>query len=98
MAAFIPAILAGIGGAAGIFGQKPQKQATEQTTTQDSNISGSQSGSSRPLYDDDQLAIRDQIFRSLLNRLNTDPDLSGYGAQGVQNINRAADLRKMALN
>lgn len=97
MAAFIPAILGGIGAAAGIFGQKPQKQATEQTTNQSQQSNASTSGSSQPLYDDQQLAIRNQIFQTLLSRLNQDPSLSGYTSTGLQNINRAGDLRRQAL-
>lgn len=95
--AAIGAVLGGAGLLSGLLGPKPQKQATVQNSSTTQNTSSSGSGSSQPLYDDTQLAARDDIFRRLLGRLNTDPSMAGYSAEGLQNINNTSDARQQVL-
>lgn len=95
--AIVSGVLGGAGLLSGLLGPKPQKQATVQDTHSDVTTQNQGTGSSLPLYDPTQLAARDDIFRRLLGRLNTDPSMSGYSAEGLQNINNTSDARQQVL-
>jgi len=89
----VPLAISGLGALAGSFGNKPQK-----TTTDSSNISTGnfqQSGYTAPVYDPATQELRDTLT-SQFKGLAT-PDLSGYAASGIGQINNNSDIRTRAL-
>lgn len=90
MAAFAaPLIGAGISALTGLFGaKKPQTQTTNSTNTSTPDLTGQQQ------------FLENLIGDSAVNQVKAGaPDLSGYAANGLQNINTAADIKsKTASN
>ncbi len=90
MAAFIAPIISGlVGGLGGLF-----KKPTQQTNT--TNVD--QTSTNTPNLSPDQLALSDTFTKALIDRFNTDPNLAGYSAGGLQQINAAADARSKIAN
>ena len=93
--AFIPALIAGLGGLGGLFGSKTQQQ---QTSTQNQQ-SGSTSNTSGLNVNTPQLnpvasSGYEQLSSLFQNLLGKDPDLSGYQAQQTGNINNLANQQQ----
>lgn len=89
----LPLAISGLGALAGIFGNKPQKTTTD--STQKFNSSNNTSASTNPVYDPATQALRDSLTSKFTNLTN--PDLSGYAAQGINQINNNSDIRTKAL-
>lgn len=100
---FIPALLGGLSFLGGALGNRKQTQTSGGTSsTSSSNSSEGYNttdtyGTSRVAYDPTQLAMRDQILGRYSALMQEDPDLKGYEAQGIRDINRTNDLEQEAL-
>lgn len=70
---FIPLISAGVGAAGSYFGGKAANKAKSSTS---------------PTYAPEFNPLKDRILQMTMQRLATDPDLSGYQSSGISNINR----------
>lgn len=90
MAAFAaPLIGMGISALTGLFGNKKPQQTTTNTTS-----------TSTPDLDPQEAFLKNLIGNGAINDYkNGAPDLSGYTANGLQNINKAGDMKsKIASN
>ncbi len=98
---WLTAILGALSGLSGLFGNKgTQQQQAQQTNsrTQDLvNTSSHTMNSSMPQYDATTGAFRDKLLDQYNTALNTDPDMSGYQANALEDINRGAGLQDQAL-
>lgn len=107
MAAFLPLLLGGVSALAGGLSNKPktttQKSSTTGNTTQDvnTNFNQSQDSSTAPVYDPQQLAMRNFLIQQFQNRLNPNTinnQVGSYIGQGVNNINQSANTNQQALS
>lgn len=88
-----PLAIAGLGGLAGLLGNKPQKTTT---TSQNAGATAFQnSGYQYPVYDPATQELRDALTSQFKNL--SSPDMAGYAAQGINNINQNSDIRTNAL-
>ena len=96
----VPAILSGLGTAAGALSNRPkeitQKQLQDLLTTQERGESFETT--QYPFLSDIQNYLQDFLFRRYVDQANRDVDLSGYTATGLQNINRGVEAQKQILN
>lgn len=89
----IPLAISGISALAGMFGNRAKKLESESSSTSSFN----RSGTSMPTYDEKTRQMRDQLMHAYLDPLGYDPDLSGYQAEGVGEINRGSDLMDRSI-
>lgn len=83
----IPAILAGLSALSGGFANRDQNQTGTQTT----------SGTTTPTYDPTAQGFRDTLIQKYLSLIGQDPNLTGYTASGISDINRNTDLQMQNL-
>lgn len=88
--AFLPFIGPIVSGLAGLFGGRKQQQ--QQTNTQETDTTVS------PELSRNQNMLSDSFTRALIDRFESDPDLSGYQSGGLQTINAASDARSKIIN
>ena len=86
-------ILSALSGIGGFLGNQPQKSSA---TNQSSSASSSNS-TTTPDYDPLNLSLRDTLLDKYRQSLDQDPDLSGYKAQGIAQIQSADDARTNAI-
>jgi hypothetical protein len=101
MAAFLaPLIGTGVSALAGLFGAKPKPTVTTTNSNSTTNATGSIDNTSQPILNDSQQMLANLFTGAASNQFkNGAPDLSSYTANGLQNINKAADIRsKTASN
>lgn len=98
MAFPVAAVLTGLSGLAGLFGNK-QKQETSgsQTNKQFSTDSSAVNMAELPEYDSYAAQIRNQLLDRFMNMNAGDTDLTGYASNALSNINRSGDLKAEAL-
>lgn len=97
-AAALPFITTALGALGGLLGNRPSTttQSGTSNTTGTQNTSGSSliTGSKGPAGD----YLNSDLITKYLAMLNQDPDLSGYRAGGIGDINRLADVRNRNIN
>ena len=103
MPAFLaPLAIAGVSALGNWLGNRKKTTQQTQTGTQTGSVNTTtgfdNTSSTRPDLDPASQSYLDLIRNRYIESLNQDPDLSGYEATGVQNINRAGDLRSRALS
>lgn len=93
---------AAIGGLAGLFGGgKQQTVNTNSTTNQSSNMTGSgsqvTSNYATPQLSSIQQAMLNSIMGTATNNLNNATNLTGYGQQGLEQINQGGNAAAQAM-
>lgn len=88
-----------LGGLGGLFGNRPKTYTTDQTgsSTGTTDASQYQDFYSNPTYDPYSDALRRGMIQNTLNYMQTDPDLTGYTAQGLQQINQSGSALKQSI-
>lgn len=98
----IPLAISGLGALGGLFGNRSQTQKTTQNqqfaNTGTSNIYNQAGSQTHTAYDPADLAYYNSIRDKYTNLMNTDPNLAGYQAAGLQDINRRYNLNSQGLN
>lgn len=100
MAAFIPALLSGLAGVGGGLLNRPQTTKIDNTTTTNNSSTGSVTGSSLPVYDPNQLQMRNFLINQFYNQTNPAAIhglVNNTINTGVNNINDAAGPQQQAL-
>lgn len=101
MPAFLaPAIISGISALGGLLANRRQRQKQQQRTT--GTTRGTQvideTTFQRPDLDPETQSYLDLLRQRYTDLINRDIDLSGFESTGIQNINRAGDIRQKALS
>lgn len=99
----IPLVTAGISGLAGLFGGKKQNVPSEQYNNSTSTNTGSQNTSNfsfqNPELSQGQRDLSNAAIADVIRRFrNGGPDLSGFAAGGLREINNAGDIQNKILD
>ena len=92
------AIGAGLGALGGLF-----PKTTTTTTSQNNQFQNQQNaqfqsgGFTTPTFDPNSEVLRKNLINTTLGNLNQDPNLEGYKAQGLQQINESGAASQQAL-
>lgn len=102
-------LLTALGGLGGYFSNLPQTGTSTGNSNGNTNSSGFTQGTTtssgktsntnvtNPNINPDDLAFYNSIRDKYTGLLNTDPDLSGYKAGGISDINHATDLQRQSM-
>lgn len=102
MAAFIPALISGVAGLAGGLLNRPKttQQNSSSTTNTSQQINANQNSNVAPVYDPQQLAMRNFLLNAFYQRANSadvDKTVGSYVNSGVNNINSNAQTSEQAI-
>lgn len=90
----VPLAIAGISALSSYLSNRKKK--TDQTGSSTSNLYSTDTydQSNMPMLTPEAMQAYSALMPNLLNRVNQDPNLSGYSASGLRNINSAGDTAR----
>jgi hypothetical protein len=95
MAAFaIPLALTGLSALSGFLSNRKKKQEQESTSTSNINTTDTFDQSNMPMLTPEAMQAYSSLMPHLLNRVNQDPNMSGYAASGLRNIGSAGETAR----
>lgn len=90
----IPLAISGISALSGWLGGRKKTSTQTGSSTSNLNSTDSYDQSNMPMLTPEAMQAYSALMPSLLNRVNQDPNLSGYSASGLRSIGQAGDTAR----